>query len=138
MEKTQQPVLHAKWGQAVERDRATRQGTLSASRRNLAGGLRSARSPDTQSLLNQPDKHHIVKETLSTITPSEMEALHAEHGHGLTPSLLAQTRAPLGSLHLAPLVFQPRNPKDKWWMKAHHVVELTRRSTPKSGIGWSG
>jgi hypothetical protein len=68
----------------------------------------------------------MLQETLSTITPSELEALHAERGSGLTEAQLAQTRAPLASLHVAPHVFQPRNMKDKPWEKERHIGNLAK------------
>lgn len=65
-------------------------------------------------------------ETLQTITPPELCAQFEQHKAGLTEAQLSQTRVRLASIYVAPLVFQPRNLKDKPWEKERHIANLAK------------
>jgi hypothetical protein len=63
---------------------------------------------------------------LETITAGELAAQFAEHGTGLSEAQLSQTRISLGSLFVAPMVFQPRNMDEKSWEKSKHIGNLAK------------
>lgn len=61
---------------------------------------------------------------LADITAEELSGLFDVQGHGLTEAQMRQTREPLGRLHVAPRVFQPRILAEKPWEKDKHVDSL--------------
>lgn len=67
-----------------------------------------------------------LEEELRTITPAGLAAHFAKHKSGLTDAQLSQTRVRLANLHVAPLVFQPRNMSDKPWEKERHIENLAK------------
>lgn len=56
----------------------------------------------------------------------DLAALYDTKGSGLSPGQSKQTRAPLGTLVVAPKVFQPRDMEDRSWTKEAHIANLTK------------
>lgn len=67
----------------------------------------------------------------SAVTRDELATLWKQHGPGLSPTQLRQSRVPLSSLVVAPKVFALRQETERPWQQREHVaalVETVRRS----------
>src|SRR5690348_5507771 len=63
---------------------------------------------------------------IDTRSIAELEALFLEKGHGLTEQQIKHvSRVPLGTLWMAPAVFQPRDPDERDWEKEKHIATLS-------------
>lgn len=56
----------------------------------------------------------------------DLAALYDAKGSGLSRSQFRQTRAALGTLVVAPKVFQPRDMEDRSWTKDAHIANLAK------------
>lgn len=61
-----------------------------------------------------------------TDSPEELESRFVQHGHGLSDTEMRNESEPIGTLEVAPQVFQFRNLEHRPWEKERHIRDLVQ------------